>query len=351
MHRIQTAKPISRLIAGGLFAILLILTQTSCQRPHQSQQRFLQFGTLIDVTLITTSEKQADKLFAQIEQLLITRHSEWHGWLDGTLMQFNKSMAGQPETGTPIPPTLKQLILDSKKYYELTSGLFNPAMGRLIAAWGFHQNANPDTVSIDRIKKDIPGMHDLVLDNDVAFSMNTDLQLDFGAIAKGLAIQQIARIIQQHGVENFIINAGGDIYAHGHKNSKAWRVAIEHPFKPGIIGGVNMQSDSSIFTSGDYRRYYEDKDKPRRHHIINPLNGEPSRFISSATVMHADPVRADVAATTLMLTEISQLEAMARRLDIDDFIVITDQHEVYLTASMLSRIDWLEKDDFTLNVL
>lgn len=349
MHSKQAGKSILKLIAGGLLSLLL-LGQTGCENANLSQQRFLQFGTLIDITLISTRKSQAESTYAKIEELLITRHTQWHGWLDGTLKQFNQSLLRQPKEGILIPETLKTLILDSKKYYQLSSGLFNPAMGQLIAAWGFHENADTNPEAINRIKKDIPGMHDLIIKKDRAYSINPDLQLDFGAIAKGLAIRQIAQIIKQNNIQNFIINAGGDIYAHGLKHAKSWRVAIEHPFKTGIIGSLDMQSGSSIFTSGDYRRHYEDNNQPRRHHIIDPRSGEPSRLISSATVIHADPVTADVAATTLMLTEISQLQSMASRLGIDQYLVITRDSQVYVSHSMMSKINWLNKGEFSLTI-
>lgn len=350
MHTTKAGSRLIHLITSGTLVLLLVSSLISCQRPQPSSQRFLQFGTLIDITLIADNEIQAATLFENIEKLLTTRHTEWHGWLDGTLKRFNQSLSQQPVLGTLIPATLKQLVTDSKKYYTTSSGLFNPAMGKLIAAWGFHEYSEADHELISTIKKNIPGMNDLVIKNDRAFSLNTHLQLDFGAIAKGLAIKQIAEIITREKVQDFIINAGGDVYTHGQKYSRAWRIAIENPFAPGILGSLNMESESSIFTSGNYRRFYTDKNQRRRHHIIHPLSGEPSINISAATVIHQDPVIADVAATTLMLTDISRLGEMATRFGIRDYLVITEQRQVYASKSMLARIDWHKADNLTINV-
>ena len=183
-------------------------------------------------------------------------------------------------------------------------------------------------------------MHDLIINNQLAYSRNPELQLDFGAIAKGLAVKQIAQLLLQQNIQNFIINAGGDIYANGLKNQNHhWRVAIEDPFEPGIISALETDSGSSIFTSGNYQRFYRNTDGSIRHHIINPKTGEPSRQISSATVLHSDPVIADVAATTLMLTEITSAKAMAKRLDISDYMIINEQKEIFISQSLLSKLD------------
>ena len=321
-----------------------------CSQPTSHQQRFLQFGTLIDITLITDTDT-ALAAFDEIEKLLIHRHSQWHGWEDGALKQFNSKLSLMPREGVKIPQILQQLITDSKHYYTLTDGLFNPAMGKLIAAWGFHDHSEPDTVIIKRLKNHPPVMDDLVI-NQNAYSKNQDLQLDFGAIAKGLAVKQIAQQLNQLQIKNFIINAGGDIFAQGIKpGHQNWRIAIEDPFESGIISSLKITSDTSIFTSGNYQRVYRNKDGSIRHHIISPKTGEPSRNISSATVIHEDPVIADVAATTLMLTDISAAKTMASKMKVVDYLIVTEQKEIYLSPGMMSKLDQSSLSRFTIHLL
>ncbi len=255
-----------------------------------------------------------------------------------------------------IPQTLQLLINDSKKYYQLSDGRFNPAMGKLIAAWGFHQKASPDRALIDSIKQDIPGMDDLIIKDNRARIANPNFQLDFGAIAKGLGVRQIAELITKNQIQNFIINAGGDIFAQGQKPQSKWRIAIENPFQKDIntdrvFASIQITKPLSVFTSGNYRRFYIDKQNQRRHHIINPLTGEPSLNISAITILHKDPVIADVAATTLMLTKPEELQNMAKKLGIKDYLAITEQHEVYISHSMMEKIDWEEKSIFKIHQL
>jgi len=334
-----------------LSAVITLILVSGCDSSRISQQRFLQFGTIIDISLVHNDSQDIEPVFSAIEQLLSTRHLEWHGWEDGTLSRFNRALAQQPAEGVQIPPTLELLISESKKYYSLSQGRFNPALGRLIAAWGFHDQSTADLPAIALIKQNIPGMDDLDIRNNRAFTSNPNLQLDFGAIAKGLGVSQIARLIRQHQIKDFIINAGGDVYAEGRKPGASWQIAIQSPFDDSVLGSIQASSQVSIFTSGNYRRYYQDKNQPKRHHIIDPRTGEPSTSISAITLLHTDPLVADVAATTLMLTEPAELKQMAATLDIQDYLAITQQHELFISQSMLNKIQWIEPHGLLVHIL
>lgn len=323
----------------------------ACQPPTVLQQQFLQFGTLIDITIVERDEETSRRLFSDIENLLSTRHVQWHGWLDGDLKRFNEAMMNPPGNRVAVPQALEELIHDSKQYHKLSQGLFNPALGRLIAAWGFHQSSEPDHAMIKQIQEDIPGMDDLIIDSNGAHTLNPHLQLDFGAIAKGLVVRQIAQLLERNNVHHFIINAGGDVYAMGNKNNRSWHVAIENPFQSDILASLELPSDHSIFTSGNYRRFYIDGDNSRRHHIIDPRTGEPSKNISAVTVLHRDPVIADIAATTLMLTPLDQVSNMVSRLGIEKFLVISEDRRLYISKELLKIIHWHHKQDYTVHEL
>lgn len=339
-----------------LLVNLALLPLTACQRPTPLQQRYLQFGTLIDVSLATTDETRSEQLFGDIEQLLKQRHHQWHGWEDGDLSRFNRALLAEPGHEVTIPASLRLLIDESQRYYDLSDGLFNPALGKLIGAWGFHASQQPDFTLIAEIKKDIPGMHDLVINGEQAHSTNPYLQLDFGAIAKGLAVRQMADLLISGKLEDFIINAGGDVYAHGDKIGQPWRVAVEDPFAAeqqngAYIATLEISQPTSVFTSGNYRRYYIDSDNRRRHHIIDPRSGEPSTRISAVTVLHPDPLVADVAATTLMLTPVDRIKQMASRFGISEFLVINEQRDLYITSSLNDRLHWRNKQAFKIHLL
>ena len=117
MHRAKTG-----LILGGLLALLLL---AACQRPTTLSQSYLQFGTLIEITLADVEQEQAMRAFDAVGQLLERRHSDWHGWLDGDLSRFNRALLKDSSSGVSIPPSLQRLIAESNYYYELSERRFD----------------------------------------------------------------------------------------------------------------------------------------------------------------------------------------------------------------------------------
>jgi thiamine biosynthesis lipoprotein len=321
-----------RLIASLLFVLL-----SACNSQELLvEQRILQFGTIIDVTLIHVDRDKAEAALAQIERQLLVYRKNWHAWEDGDLFRFNQALAA---TNTAkVPESLIQLLTLSQQYYRQSQQLFNPALGRLINAYGFHGTSEPDTKTIDLIKANIPTMLDLSLIKQQAHSNNPHLQLDLGGIAKGYAIGLVADYLIDSGFENFLINAGGDLSFSGTKLGEPWKIGIKNPFGPGAIAGVKLTGDHSLFTSGNYQRYYQQADKIV-HHIIDPRTGDPSENISSATVLSSDPVLSDVAATTLMIDGVNNHRSLAKSLGIKDYLIISEDKKIIITRSFAQKID------------
>lgn len=321
-----------RLIAGLLFLLL-----AACNSQEQLvEQRILQFGTLIDVTLIHADRDKAEAALTQIERQLLVYRKNWHAWEAGDLFHFNQAL-NDHNTAT-VPESLRPLLELSQQYYRQSGQLFNPALGRLINAYGFHGSSEPNTQMIDQIKTNIPTMADLIINQQQAISTNPHLQIDLGGIAKGYAIGLIADYLTDAGFEHFLINAGGDLYFSGAKFGKAWNIGIQNPFGPGAIASVSLTGNHSLFTSGNYQRYYQQADKIV-HHIIDPRTGDPSQHISSATVLSSDPVLSDVAATTLMIDGIDNHRSLAKSLGIKDYLIVSGNKKIIITRSFAQKID------------
>lgn len=320
-----------------LLSIALLLA--GCEKKaHLVEQRLLEFGTIIDITLIHPDLAKAEWALSEIEQQLATYRNQWHAWEDSDLTRFNHRLASSQSTD--IPASLNELIRLSQQYYERSQQLFNPAIGKLIAAYGFQGSSKPNTELINTLRQDIPTMPDLVIRDGQAQSINPALQLDFGGIAKGYALDRISDFLHRQGFEHFLINAGGDLQVSGDKMGKEWRIAIQNPFRPGAIAGINLSGQQALFTSGNYQRYYRQGDKII-HHIIDPRTGAPSVRISSTTVLASDPVLADVAATSLMIDGLENHRSLAESLGIDDYLIITDDQQISVTRSFANKIEWI----------
>jgi thiamine biosynthesis lipoprotein len=320
-----------KLLLIGLFVLV------GCERqPQLLEQRILQFGTIIDVSLIHDDSVKSEQTLTEIEQQLSAYRKSWHAWEDSELSRFNKALN---TTGpVEIPASLVELINMSQVYYLKSNRLFNPALGKLIAAYGFHGQSDPDEQTIKLIRQDLPNMLDLKVRNGYATIDNMHMKLDFGGIAKGYAVGLVADYLQQQGFEHYLINAGGDLISSGSKFGKAWKIGVQNPFKPGVIASISLLGKHSVFTSGNYQRSYR-KDNKLVHHIIDPRSGEPSEQISSATVISDDPVLADVAATTLMIDGLNNHFTLARSLGISDYMIVEENQRITISRSLANKIN------------
>jgi FAD:protein FMN transferase len=268
-------------------------------------------------------------------------HTSWHAWGPGSLGRTNQLLALGGEFSAP--PSVLPLIALAQDLEEKTDGLFNPALGRLIAAWGFHQDEPagppPDAGTLQGLLADPPRMADIERQGVRLRGHHPQLQLDFGGLAKGFALERSLDLLAGLGVEHAIVNAGGDLMTRGRPPGRPWRVGVRDPRGAGVLASIELGSGEALFTSGDYERGYAWEGE-RIHHVIDPRSGRPSRGIAAVTVLHRDPALADAAATTLMIAGPEQWPVYARRLGVDQVLVVLPDGSVELTPEMAARVEF-----------
>jgi len=304
-------------------------------QPKLVEQRILQFGTVIDISLIHEDVEKAEIALKTVEQQLQVYRDYWHAWEDSDLYRFNHALANAESV--PVPDSLKILIDLSRDYYQSSRKLFNPALGMLVAAYGFHGNEQADNRLIAKIQGNLPLMSDLIIQQNQATSRNPYLQLDFGGIAKGYAMSLVADLLTEQGFEHFLINAGGDLIVSGHRFNKPWRLGIQNPFESGAIASIQLKKRQHLFTSGNYQRFYQ-KDGKIVHHIIDPRTGKPAKRITSATVLTDNAVLADVAATSFMIDGWDNHKKLSDSLGVSDYLVINEDREIIISRSFYEKI-------------
>ncbi len=321
-----------------LIWLCAIVVIAGCERrQHLVEQHLLEFGTIIEITMISDDLLLSERLLAEIEQRLQRQRKQWHAWEDSDLTQFNLEL--RRDSTAEIPASLSHLLQLSREYQDASGGLFNPALGKLIAAYGFH-DGDVDAAAIAEIRLDIPDMRDLQIDGDIASSRNPHLQIDLGGIAKGYAIGGIAAFLDTNGIDNYVINAGGDLVVAGNRFGRPWRIGIQNPFAPGVVASLELEGRHALFTSGNYARRYR-LGEDLRHHIIDPRSGESARGQSSATVLGSDPVRADVAATTLMIGGLRQYRELSRSLQVGNFLIISEAREILVSRTLAGQVQMI----------
>lgn len=326
-----------------LLLVSLIFGLLACSRPSLYQAQIYVFGTLVDVSLWGVEAEQAEQAIASVNQALRVMHHEWHAWQPGPLVDLNRAFA-EGRAMEPAP-SLLPLIEQSKTLYRQSEGLFNPAIGQLLALWGFQRDVPPDgpipdAEAIRRLVEAAPGMDAVSIDGQEVASSNRHVQLDFGAFAKGYAVDRLIDILREHGIHNAIINAGGDLRAIGSKGDKPWRVGVKHPQGGGILASIEVQGDESVYTSGNYERF-------RAHegihyaHILDPRTGMPVEGIASVTVIHDNGAVADAAATALVVAGVENWQRIARNMGIQYVMLVDEQGTVYLNPAMRQRLQFV----------
>ena len=313
------------------------------------QQQLFSFGTLIDISLISNDAQQTGQLINQISARFEHLHKQWHPWHTGELGLANKQFS--QAHFFPASRSLIQLIRDSQQLSLQSDGLFNPAIGQLIKLWQFdqleddqHQFTLPDRNKIQNLVKQAPKMQDIQIKQQQISSQNPSLILDFGAFAKGVAIEQIMTFIKEQHISNALINAGGDLKVIGSKNGKPWRIGIKNPANSrdpsvsAIIAAINLNDNEALFTSGDYERFFEFQGK-HYHHIIDPRTGYPAQGTQSVTVLSSDAALADAASTALFIAGPQLWPEIAKKMGIKYVMLISADNKIYLSSAMAKRIE------------
>jgi thiamine biosynthesis lipoprotein len=328
-----------------VWLLLASLFLTGCDTsPPLYKGKFLAFGTLVDITIAGLMEQDAQAATDIIEEDFKRMHRSWHAWDPGPLGRVNRLI----QTGVTFstPPSVLPLINRGIVLSEQSDGLFNPAIGQLIDAWGFHRNdpsehQPPSQAIIEKLLQQAPSMNNLRLNGIQMHSTNTAVKLDFGAFGKGYGIDLAMEHLKELGVSNAILNAGGDLRAIGSKNGEPWRIAIRHPSGEGVLGVIATQGSESIFTSGDYERNFT-WDGKRYHHIIDPRTGYPATGTRSVTVIHNDATTADAAATALFIAGPSRWFEIANRMGLGYVLLVDSDNNIHMNPAMQKRVELTE---------
>ncbi len=287
-----------RLLRLILPALLLL---NSCTSEDVHETRFM-MGTLVEFTLSDSDTDQARAAIAAAaaEMVRVEQQFTIYGLHDNAVKRFNHSAVDSP---VRLPAEVSTLLQIATEVQQQSHHAFHPALATWNRLWGFSQDPPPAAPPEARhIAVARPGLSCLQYLGERRWLRHTqNCQLDFGAIAKGYAIDRGMAVLQQHGIRHAIINAGGDMRIIGNHHGKPWQIGIRHPrHKGGIIGYVRLQGDASIVTSGDYERFYIYRGK-RYHHILDPHTGYPARRVQSATVIATNATRADAWSTALFV--------------------------------------------------
>ncbi|WP_018988533.1 FAD:protein FMN transferase [Aromatoleum toluclasticum] len=272
--------------AAVLLALLCAALLAACTNGELHKQEAYVFGTRVDVTVYGETRETAETAMAEVLREFDRLHRAYHAWQPSELTALNDAIA-RGEVAT-VSNELATMLTDARRLSDIGDGLFNPAMGALIEMWGFQADEfvprRPDPAALQAVLDAAPRMSDLVINGNQVESRNPAVKLDLGGYAKGYALDRAAAILRAKGIENALINIGGNVMALGRKGDSPWRIGLQHPREPQPLATLPLYDGEAIGTSGDYQRYFE-LDGRRYSHLLDPRTGGPADATQSMTVL------------------------------------------------------------------
>jgi len=323
------------------FALLGVLAFASCKDKEPTRTEFV-FGTVCTINLYAagTAEIQ-EEIFNRLRELesILSANRD-----DTNIAAINRAAGIEPVKAAP--ETL-QILKKALLYRERTDGAFDPAIGPLVKLWniGTEEAAVPSPEAIQSAISLVNGKN-VIIDEEAGtvFLAERGMRLDLGAIAKGYAADEAARIISSHGITRAMIDLGGNIYAMGEKaNNKPWNIGIRDPEETRGQPILSLPvSNMSVVTSGVYERFFEENGI-RYHHILDPKTGYPAHNgLISVTIVTPVSIDADALSTSTFLLGIEKGMRLASEVPATNAIFINDKREVRITPGLRGKIRILD---------
>ena len=285
----------------------------------------LVMGTTYEVKIISSKriipdmKKLIDAKLQSINKIFTTYDKS------SELMILNESPINVPQI---VSSDMINVLVIAQDVFMKTNGSFDPTVASLVNLWGFGPQLSVQKIPNDQAivgLLNLIGLDKLLIDRERNLVTRlADIKIDLSAIAKGYAVDCVARLLDSYKIENYLIEVGGELRMKGNNvNGTKWIIAIERPdFIQTGVQEVIQITDSGLATSGDYRNYFE-KDGSRYSHMIDPRSGYPIKHnLVSATVIAKSTTEADAFSTAMMVLGPQQAIKIAKENNISVYLII-----------------------------
>ena len=326
-----------KLIWQAPFLIVLIIGTVVIlkKQPPFRTNEGLVFGTVYKITY-----QHADDLQNDIKQAMME--------VDNSLSPYNPNSIItriNHNEDTTLNEHFIEVFELAQKISAETDGAFDITVAPLVNAWGFgfKHSIDIDPNVIDSLRQFI-GYQKIKLKDGKIVKKDPRLMLDCSAIAKGYGVDRVARLLDQKGVQHYMVDIGGEVVVKG-KNArmKTWRIGINKPVEDSLSINQELQtilevSGVGMATSGNYRKFYY-KNGKRYAHTIDPRIGTPVQHnILSATVIAKDCTTADAYATAFMVMGLEKAKAYCEEHpEMNAYFICSGEgegYEIYYTPGM-----------------
>ncbi len=334
--RMDGPPPIKKMFLPALFvgALFYVTLKRAPEPPQQVLVQGEALGTTWALKVVNGPEGvSADQLRHIVDGALAGVDASMSTYRDDSeLMAVNAAEGTEP---IPLSMQLGSVIAEAIDIGTASEGAFDVTVGPLVNAWGFGVDKH-STVPTKEVMEELServGWDKIEVTPAGITKSHPGLFIDLSAIAKGYAVDVAVEDLQKAGVDDLLMELGGEIVARGtNASGEPWRLGIETPSATGreVFHAVPLR-DSAMATSGDYRQFYEVEGR-RVSHLIDPRSGKPIEHrVASVTVVADRCSTADGWATALSVMGEAEGMERASANELAAYFIIRDEDGAFRT--------------------
>jgi len=335
-------KNLPAIIIGIIFALLIIRISQ-----HRFPGKYIKLAGFTQGTTYHITYKSKEKLDLQdeIDTLLADFDRSLSTYLPGSIIaRINRN-------DTTVRPDnhFSEVFHKALEVYEATDGAFDITVAPVVNAWGFGftEKADVDSNMIDSLLQYV-GMNKIALIDGKIVKQLPGTMLDVNAIAQGYSVDVVADFLDHSGIRNYLVEIGGEVRTKGRNpRFRIWTVGIDKPVDNNFIPGEMVQAklllkNSSLATSGNYRKFYE-QDGIKYAHSIDPKTGYPVLSnLLSVTVQTRDCMTADAYATAFMVMGLEKtIKFLSKHEELQAYLIYSEKDgnmKTFATKRLKRRI-------------
>jgi len=321
--------------ASGVLALCL-LSSVAAAAPGKLTYTDKAMGTFVTVWFWTDKEADAAKTAESVFKEMKRLDAEMTTWTDTS--DVSKVNANAGKKPVVVGAETFEVIDRAQDVAKKSGGVFDISVGAFKGMWKFDEDMDGSLPDPKEVKKRLAliGYKDVVVDKKkkTVFLKRKGMSITLGGIAKGYAVDKCAALIKKAGFNDFMLQAGGDMYVSGKKGTDPWVVGIRDPRGTELFAGMPIENHS-FSTSGDYERGFV-KDGKRYHHILDPRSGQPAGASRSVTIRAKDAFTADAWSKVMFIVGWKAGMDIIKKYKLADFEVVwvDDKNEVHMTPAI-----------------
>lgn len=307
---------------------------------HRVEETRLAMGSTLTLVAWAGDEAKAREAFDAVYREFDRLDGLLSVWKPGSDVTRINEAAGVG--AVPVSPETLEVIETATDVSDRTRGTFDITFGVLADVWKFDHDQDGSVPTVEQIAARLPlvGYRAVVRDKArrTVFLQRKGMRIHLGGIGKGYAVDRGVAILRDHGLRDFMVQAGGDLYVAGGKGDAPWTLGIADPRNADGPPFATVElRDKTLSTSGDYERSFI-KDGVRYHHILDLRTGQPARASRSVTLVTSKAVLADALAKGVFILGPAEGMALIERLPDVEGVIVSAKNEVLISSGLKDTV-------------